>query len=94
MILCGINLAWSNCAGTSSVKPYYFEANNIHEAAIATLKCNWSNSFQGQTVKYGEFHDTDTHNTWSVDSGGHTQKNYRRESESVFKARWQQEAKL
>ena len=41
---------------------------------LLLLKCGDYNTFQGQAVIDGEFHDTDTHNTWSVDSGGHTQK--------------------
>lgn len=88
MILCGLIVDWHNCAGASAVQINFFEANDIHEAAVATLKHNWSGSFQGQNVKSGEFHDTTSQKTWSVDRGGHTQKDYRHESEQAFRSRW------
>lgn len=88
MILVGLSYEWINAAGHSRIGTHYFEAEDIHEAASGTWKSTWTTPFQCMTIKGGEFHDTETHNTWSVDSGGHTKKDYRRESEKSFINRW------
>ena len=88
-ILVALHLKWLNCCGAYANRKVFFESSDIHEAAVSTLKCNWSNSWQSQSVSDGEFHDTLTLNTWSVDSGGHTMKDYRKESSKTFKRRWQ-----
>ena len=67
---------------------FLFEAKDIHEAAVETLKSSWCNNWQHQRITGGEFHDTETLNTWSVDSGGHTQRDYRKEPTERFRTRW------
>ena len=91
MILVGLKIKWSNCVGAIDIHNLFFECNDYHEAATETLKCNWSNSWQGQYVTSGEFHDTVSKNTWSVDSGGHTKKDYRKEKDNDFMKRWKSE---
>lgn len=89
MILVGLNVVWMNCCGARDEHKYFFEANDYHEAATEVLRTGWSNPFQNQQVKDGEFHDTETKRTWSVDAGGHTKKDYRTETTDAFKERWE-----
>lgn len=91
MILVGLNIESINCAGRGGIEQIFFECNDIHEAAVETLKCNHSNSFWSVSVISGEFHDTETKRTWSVDSGGHTQKDYHSENSVSFRHRWDEE---
>ena len=91
MIMVGLNYRWGNAAGASTTGKFFFEAKDYHEAAVETLKTSWSNPWQVQMVIGGEFHDTSTHRTWSVDSGGHTKKDYRKESQQDFIKRWRGE---
>ena len=91
MILVGLNYKWGCVNGDGREGKDYFESKDIHEAAVETIKRSWSNSWQYNTIWGGEFHDTETHKTWSVDSGGHTQRDYRNESENVFRNRWNME---
>lgn len=88
MILVGINTEWLNCVGSHKERRFFFTAKDIHEAATETLKSNWSTSWQNQRVVGGEFHDTETGKTWSVDAGGHTKRDYRKEPERQFRERW------
>ena len=88
MIKVGLNIKWRNSAGAEANEKYLFDAADIHEAAVETLKASWSSPWQGQSVKNGEFHDTDTMNTWSVDSRGHTKRDYRKEKTEAFEKRW------
>lgn len=88
MILVGLQTEWMNCVGTSSTRYFLEEYSDIHEAAVAVLKSTWSTSFQCQRFKHGEFHDTQTRKTWTVDAGGHTQKDYRSEGTVSFNKRW------
>ena len=89
MILVGLNYRWLNCVGACKEEKTFFEAQDIHEAAKETFKSTWSSGFQVQTVVGGEFHDTETGKTWSVDANGHTKQDYRRERDSVFRKRWE-----
>ncbi len=91
MILVGLNIESINCVGHGGTTKTFFECDDIHEAAIETLKCNHSNSFWVHSVLSGEFHDTETKRTWSVDSGGHTQKDYHNENSVSFRRRWNEE---
>ena len=93
MIIVGLETEWENCAGGHSIHKFCFECADIHEAAVAVLKNNWSNGFQGNCFKSGEFHDDSTGNSWSVDSGGHTKRDYRKESTKDFIGRWKREEK-
>lgn len=88
MILVGLKCRWTNCVGAEHINTYFFEAKDIHEAAVETLKSSWSNPWQCLCVISGEFHDTSSLNTWSVDSGGHTKRDYRKEETETFKKRW------
>lgn len=91
MILCGLTIEYINCAGYASEKNFFFKAKDIHEAAIETCKCNYSCSFWSRHVIKGEFHDTTTHNSWSIDSHGHTKGDYHREFIEDFFSRWEEE---
>lgn len=88
MILCGLSLDHCNCAGYGHQSTVFFEADDVHDAAIQTIKSTWTTGYQVQTFLNGEFHDTNTATTWSVDSRGHTKKDYRHESEYEFRERW------
>lgn len=91
MILVGLNCEWSNCVGTHGEYKNYFECEDYRDAARCTLRNNYSNRYQGQNVLNGEFHDTETNITWSVDYKGHTQKDYRKETNDSFIERWTNE---
>ncbi len=90
MILVGLEIEWLNCVGASKKQIVFFDADDIHEAAVETLKCNWSSGYQSSRILRGEFHDTKTEKTWSVDSGGHTKKDYRSETDLSFEKRWRE----
>ena len=87
LILVGLNYKWTNGYSSDGGK-ILFEAKDIHEAAVETLKASWTTNWQHQRITGGEFHDTETLNTWSVDNGGHTQRDYRKEKTENFKTRW------
>lgn len=89
MILCGLILDHCNCAGYGGDSTDFFEADELHDAVFKLLRYNRTSSFGFQQVKNGEFHDTNTHVTWSVDSRGHTKKDYRIETEYDFRERWE-----
>lgn len=88
MILVGLKARWMNAAGASDNNRFFFTAVDVHEAAVETLKTSWATPWQSQSVEGGEFHDTDTLKTWSVDSGGHTKRDYKRETTESFVRRW------
>lgn len=88
MILVGLQLKWTNCAGYSDTGYTLWESADIHEASESVLRSQWTNPWQGQFFEFGEFHDTQTGKTWSVDAGGHTQKDYRDEKTDDFRKRW------
>lgn len=88
MILVGLDYVWMNCAGAKSDGKYFFEAIDLHDAAQETWKSTWASPWQTQTVLGGEFHDTETGRTWSVDGCGHSKKNYHAETDEEFRERW------
>ena len=88
MILVGLTIENHAMGMEHSTDKDFFEAKDIHEAASKTKRSNWSTGWQLQEVADGEFHDTDTHKTWSVDRDGHTKRDYRIESDKSFKDRW------
>ena len=88
-ILVGLKVGSLNCVGHESEDVIFFECTDIHQAAVETLKQNWSNAWWVHYVIDGEFHDTQTQKTWTVDSRGHTKKDYRTETDNVFSARWE-----
>jgi hypothetical protein len=88
MILVGIKIEQGNCEGYNTENQFIYECADIHEASISVLKSTWSNSFRIQTFLAGEFHDTETSKTWTVDERGHTQRDYRNETINEFKERW------
>lgn len=88
MIIVGINIESINCAGYSCEFSLCFDCIDYHEAAIETIKCQNGTPWISRFFRDGEFHDTQTNRTWHVDSGGHTKKDYRYESEKDFRKRW------
>lgn len=90
MIIVGAKIEELVCTGRySAYRTLNFECQNIHEASKELWKCCHNSSpFFVYKFVYGEFHDTSTSNTWSVDSCGHTQKDYKKESKFDFLNRW------
>ena len=88
MIIVGLEIEEICCTGSSFNSRYCFECVDYHEAAIEILKSQNGSPWWSYLFKEAEFHDTETRKTWHVDSGGHTFKDYRSESDEAFKKRW------
>lgn len=92
MIIVGIKVRALCCTGIGNYEFCCFECSDIHEAATEVLKINRGMTYASYwtySVVDGEFHDTETNKSWHVDAGGHTQRDYRRESSDTFKKRWE-----
>ena len=90
MILIGMRYERLDCTGRRTEGTYLEEAADIHAAAATVLKSSWGTPWQMKDVVGGEFHDTATHKTWSVDRHGHTKHDYRDETEQAFRKRWEE----
>lgn len=90
MILVGCETLWMNCVGASCIDRSMFndQFDDVYAASKALIRISWSSSFQSQHFRSGEFHDTVSHKTWSVEYNGHTKKDYKRETEEAFRKRW------
>lgn len=88
MIMAGFTYEQLDCHGHYLKKKDIFEANDYHEAAVQMIKMSRTTGYWSFTVIDGEFHDTETLKTWSVDSRGHTKKDYRNELTKDFALRW------
>lgn len=88
MIIVGLKIDKICCTGVSGYSYYCFDCTDYHEAAVEVLKSQHGSPWWSYRFKDGELHDTESKRTWHIDSGGHTKRDYRSESDEDFRKRW------
>ncbi|MBQ7216958.1 MAG: hypothetical protein IJS39_13360 [Synergistaceae bacterium] len=92
-ILSGLEVELVLNTGASAVHKVYDSFVTLHDAAVAVWQIDHKVSqYMATKVLRGEFHDTQSGYTWSIEPTGKSKGDYRREKKEAFIARWRDES--